>query len=395
MAPLVPLEEAQARLLQLAHRCSSHVIETQKASGHYLAGPLSARRTQPSADLSAMDGFAVSGSGPWKVLGESRAGSPFEGNLPPGHAVHISTGAIVPAGADRILIQENAALTGSALTATETPPSGAHIRPCGFDFSAGDELLRSGQLIGPAQIALALSAGHGELRVQRKPVVHLIEGGDELVADPSACTGNQTPAVNNAMIAAMIGAAAGSVTAHGPVADDPDQLIQAFEQASSADVIITSGGASVGAHDHIRPALERWGAEIDFWRVAIRPGKPLMVARKDRTIILGLPGNPVSSFVTGFLFALPLVRHMAGAAHTLPSAMAAKLTEPLPANGPRRQFLRAIWDGASVRPLSTQDSSALRSLSAANALIERKEHCGETKAGTDVPVYLLQNGGIA
>ena len=392
----IALEEAQKRIIALREPLDSQMVPVTDSHGLYLAQPLTALRTQPPADLSAMDGYAIKGGGPWQLIGESRAGASFGGFLSDNEAVRISTGAITPKGTDSVLIQENARIDRNNLSSqSDLPQFGTHIRRAGFDFTSGQQLLESGTQIGPAHIALALSAGHAELPVYGRPSLALIESGDELAADPTDCSSEQIPASNNAMLAAMASGLTDKITRIGPVADDLDALDAAFNNVSDANVIVTSGGASVGDHDLIRPALENWGATIEFWRVAIKPGKPLLIARKDTQIILGLPGNPVSSFATGFLFLLPLLRHLSGASQAIPRQLVARTNIDLPSGGPRREFMRAYWDGESLNPIDQQDSSALRALSSANALIIRDEQCKEAKRGTNVPFYLLQNGGIA
>ncbi|GAA4643719.1 molybdopterin molybdotransferase MoeA [Pontixanthobacter gangjinensis] len=396
MSELLPLETAQQRLFDMALPMAAEPIETRLASGRYLAENINAARTQPAHDLSSLDGYAISGDGPWRVIGESRAGSPFDGSIEANQAVRISTGAWIPHGSDRVLIQENAALSDGELTITCDPPeAGQYIRRAGFDFSYGDQVLQKGTLMGAPQIALALSAGHNTIQISRRPRVALIECGDELAKSANECATNQIPASNNAMIAALAEPLVSEINLIGPVADTMEEMIAALDAAGSAEIIVTSGGASVGDHDLVRPALEEWGAEIDFWKIAIKPGKPLLVARKNKQMIIGLPGNPVSSYVTAFLFLLPLLRQFAGATTAKPSGHSARITADIAPGGTRREFLRAIWDGNSICPIDEQDSSALLALSRANALIERPEHCRRTKAGTDVPFYLLQNGGIA
>lgn len=394
-APL-PLEEAQARLLAMAGPLPTETLALDAALGRYTAAPLIARRTQPAADLSAMDGYALLGDGPWSVVGESAAGHPFAGAIGAGQAVRISTGALMPDGADTVLLQEDARREGTVVHLAGDPPlPGRHIRRTGFDFRAGEEVLPAGTRLDAAATALALSAGHGEARVHGAPSLAIIDSGDELAADPAACNRHQIPASNGAMLAAMVASLPCTATRLGPVPDDLAALASALEAARGADIVVTSGGASVGYHDLIRPALEAAGANIDFWRVAIRPGKPLIVARRERQIVLGLPGNPVSGFVTAFLFVLPLVRALAGSRAPLPLPVPLPLANDLPPGGERREFLRARWDGAGVHPLGERDSSALRTLASANALIDRAAYANETKAGTPVPVYLFQNGGIA
>lgn len=391
-APL-PLADAQSRLLALATPFSTEMVPVDAALNRYLAGPVIARRTQPPADLSAMDGYAISGDGPWQLVGESRAGAPFGGTVRNGEGAQISTGAMVPPGSDRILIQESAAADGTTIRlAGDMPSGGQHIRRAGFDFAQGHTLLETGTLIGPAQIALILSAGHGTVEVGRTPIVTIIDTGDELASDPAHCTPHQIPASNGAMLAAMAAQMPCSINRLGPIPDNLESLGGAFRQAEGSDLIVTSGGASVGDHDLIRPALLNWGAEIDFWRIAVKPGKPLLVAVRGKTLILGLPGNPVSSFTAAYLFMLPLLRHLSGATSPLPLPIWRPTLTDLPATGVRREFLRAWHDERGVMAGGQTDSSALRSLAGADCLIERPENTQEVKAGTSVPVYLLRNG---
>ncbi|MCL9999874.1 MAG: molybdopterin molybdotransferase MoeA [Erythrobacter sp.] len=393
MKELLGLEEAQARLLALAPQLPSESVPVEAALGRFLAENLHAARTQPAADLSAMDGFALSpGEGPWQVVGESRAGAPYPAALATGEAARISTGAIVPEGADRVLLQEDAVRDDDTLTATELPPPGRHIRARGFDFAAGDLLLSRGTRMTPARLALALAAGHGTVTVTRRPRVAVMDSGDELSPDPAACLPHQIPASNAAMIAAMIAPLGCEVTRIGPVPDDREALAAALAQAGEADILVTSGGASVGDHDLIKPALAAWDAETAFWRVAIKPGKPLLVATRGAQVIIGLPGNPVSSFVTGFLFALPLVRASMGDPEPLPGAVTMIAGEDLPPTEHRREFLRAVVEGDRVRLAGSQDSSALSALAAADALIDRPAGSAALKAGEALRVFLLQNG---
>ncbi|MEE1876358.1 molybdopterin molybdotransferase MoeA [Altererythrobacter litoralis] len=395
-SPALTLEEAQARVLALAPAMPVKRVAATEAVGRYLAEDLVARRAQPSADLSAMDGYALCGVGSWRIVGESRAGAPFDSKLMWGQCVRISTGAHMPAGADRVLIREEAELLQPDLvTVSHDIPPGQHVRKCGFDFAEGDKVLAAGTRIGPAQLALAISAGHGQLPVRRAPRVAVLDSGDELAADPADCGDHQIPASNGAMIAAMLGALGCEVLRIGPVADDAEALAAALEQAEGADILVTSGGASVGDHDLIRPALEAWGARIDFWKVAMKPGKPVMVATRGTQVILGLPGNPVSSFVTCFHFVMPLVRAAMGASMPVPRKAMLVCGTELPAIGGRREFLRAAWDGTSATLVDSQDSSALASLAAANCLIDRPAGSEMVEAGTSVPAYLLENGGIA
>ena len=398
---LLTLAEAQARLLAMAVALPVERVPVAEALGRYLAEPLVARRTQPPADLSAMDGYALRAGdlpGPWRVIGESACGHPFEGAVGPGEAVRIATGALIPPGADMVLMQEDAARDGAALTLTGTPPTppAKHIRRKGTDFADGAALLPAGTRLGPGQLALVLGAGHRLIAVRRLPRIAIIDSGDELASDPESCALHQIPASNGAMLAALVQSALPcTIDRIGPVADTLAALAQALAAAGDADVIVTSGGASVGDHDLIRPALAAWGAAIDFWRVAIKPGKPIMLARRGHQLVLGLPGNPVSSHVTAYLFLLPLLRALLGAAEPLPRPVAAIAAEDLPAGGPRQEFIRAVWDGHSVSARANQDSGALAAMAASNALIERAVDAPALQAGMAVSVYLLGNGGIA
>jgi molybdopterin molybdotransferase len=398
-APL-ELEDAQARLLALAGTLPVEHLAIDEALGHYLAAPLMARRTQPAEDLSAMDGYAVRAddlAGPWRVVGESAAGHPFTGGIATGETVRISTGAPVPAGENAVLVQEDCTRRGDVLTLTGDGPSppDTHIRRKGMDFVEGTELLGAGVRIGPAQMALAITAGHGHLPVRRRVRVAIIDSGDELVGAGDDCAPHQIPASNGAMLAAMAGHMPVDITRIGPVGDSIHALLTALADAGDADVIVTSGGASVGDHDLIQPALAAWGAEVDFWKVAIKPGKPLLVAKRDGQIIIGLPGNPVSSMVTGYFFLLPLLRRMLGATEVMPRRISTHLAIAMASGGARREFVRAIWDGVGVCPHAQHDSGALASLALCNALIDRAKNADAAKAGEQVGIYLLENGGIA
>lgn len=395
-APL-PLEHAQARLLALVPTLGIEHVDIEGAFGRYLVEPLLARRTQPAADLSAMDGYAVQSTnlaGPWRVAGESAAGSPFAGAVGAGEAIRISTGALLPCGADTVILQEDIERSGDRIMLTGTPPSphDKHIRRRGMDFTNGSEVLAAGTRLGPAQVALAISAGHIHVAVRRKPRLAIIDSGDELAAPGRANAPHQIPASNGAMLRAMAQTLPCEARRLGPVADDLDALAAALERAHDADIIVTSGGASVGDHDLVRPALDAWGATIDFWRIAIKPGKPLLVATRDiggrRQVILGLPGNPVSSHVTALLFMMPMLRAMLGAADPLPPRIRVPLAAPLKPGGSRREFLRAVWSGSDVAAQPIQDSAALASLAASNALIDRAAQADAAAVGDLVDLYL-------
>ena len=396
--PPLPLEEAQARLLALAPALPVEQRAVADCAGYWLAEPLTAVRTQPARAMSAMDGYAVRNgeAGPWRVAGESAAGRPFSGALAAGEAMRISTGAVMPEGADCVLLQEDCDRDGDWLVHHEArPPVGHHVRRAGLDFAAGDELLPAGARIGAAQLALALAAGHTRLPVRRAAKLALLDCGDELAPPGTPVEAHRLPASNAAMLAALVAGLPVETRRAGPIADDLDALTAALDAAGDADIVVTTGGASVGEHDLIRPALERLGAELAFWRVAIKPGKPLLVARRGKQVILGLPGNPASAYVTGYLFLLPLLRAMLGAANPLPRPIPARLAGPLGPGGKRIEFLRARWAEGEVAPETEQDSGALRPLAHANALIRREIDAPPAAIGDTLPVYWLENGGIA
>lgn len=401
MSAMLTLEEAWARLLALAP--STYSVRSglsPSAQSDYLAKDVVAQRTQPAADLSAMDGYAICGDGPWKRIGESRAGTPFDGSLEPGQCTRISTGAHMPQGADSVLIQENADVAGDTVRLADgeaRPEPGRHVRRAGFDFAKGDTVLKAGTRLTPAAAALAVAAGLSGVSVVMRPSVVVLDSGDELVPVGKPVGPNQIPASNGVMLRSMLAPWTGRfIEELGPVPDDREALAVALAKADDCHILITSGGASVGDHDLMQEALRDWGAEIDFWKVAIKPGKPLMVATKQqqwgRQVILGLPGNPVSSFVTAFLFALPLVRRTMGAHDPLPRCVTMVAGEALPATGPRREFLRAVIEDGTVRLVASQDSSALRALAQADCLIDRPAGSTAAAPGDPVKVFLLANG---
>ncbi len=371
-AGLISLEDAQSTVLALA-RVGEIVELPLHAARGWLAAPLVARRTQPWADLSAMDGYALgAGDGPWRVTHAIPAESRAPGMLAAGESARIFTGAPLPIGAGRILIQENASIDGDRLTATDMPSAGRWVRPMGSDFAAGDALIDAGAAITPGLIALAASAGHAALPCHRQANVAIIATGSELVVAGSGSDG--LPSSNNPMLAAMLAPLASTVTDVGPIGDDLGLIgstIAAFEQGNNPPaLLILTGGASVGDHDLVRPALEAQGWTIDLHKIAMKPGKPLIVAHKGPHIALGLPGNPVSAFVTATLFALPLLRKMAGCPDPLPHHDAAPLAAPLPAGSNRTEYLRGrrTADG-SIEAIGRQDSAALLTLARADVLI--------------------------
>ncbi|WP_084581051.1 molybdopterin molybdotransferase MoeA [Sphingomonas azotifigens] len=387
---LLPIAEAQALLLALAGRTPIETVSLAEAVGRWAAEPVVARRTQPENDLSAMDGYAIRFDdlpGPWRVIGESAAGAGFAGTVSAGEAVRIFTGAPMPAGADTVLVQEEAAREGDRLDLAGEGPShrGRNTRRRGLDFSEGESLISAGERLTPARIALAAIAGHARLAVHRKVRVAIAATGDELVAPGTSTGPAQIPESNRTMLAAQLADLPIEILDLGILPDDMDALTHAFATVD-ADLLITSGGASVGDHDLVRPALEAAGATIDFWRIALRPGKPMMAGRRGEMVVLGLPGNPVSVFVTALLFAKPLIAKRSGAAEPLPPTRTAMLGEPLAANGPRTDYLRgAVIDG-KVYAAAIQDSSVLRTLARSTCLILRPPHAPAAKISEMVEI---------
>lgn len=343
-----------------------------QAHRRWLATPLVARRTQPAADFSAMDGYAItSGPGPWHIAATIPAEAEAPAPLAPGQAARIFTGARVPAGTHAILIQENAAHDGDRLSATSLPAPGQWIRRAGQDFRAGDHLADPGSAITPALIALAAIAGHAALPVHARPAVGLLASGSELVPSGSAAPG--LPESNTPMLAALLASEGFDSDNLGIIADDLAALT-AIISGFTGDLLITTGGASVGDHDLVKPALEAGGWTITLHKIAMKPGKPLIIAARGRQLLLGLPGNPVSAFVTATLFALPILRAMAGSADPLPRMFQAPVATAIGPGGDRVEFLRAHRgnDGRLVVHSGTgQDSAALFALSQSHALIRR------------------------
>ncbi len=390
MSSLLPLDEAQKRLIALAARLPAETLSVHDAFGRYLASDLIAKREQPAADMSAMDGYAIrfeDRDGPWTMIGECAAGSPPCRALQAGEAARIFTGALLPEGADTVVMQENVTADGTTirLTAEPSPDKGRHVRHQGGDFAKGSIGLPAGSLLNPAALGEAVIAGYGELSVGSQPRVAVVSTGDELVAPGSATLPHQIPASNDVMLSAMLAGLTAETRSLSRVPDDMDILCQTLESAKDCDIIVTIGGASVGDHDLVGPAFRKLGAEIDFYKIAMKPGKPVMAGKLGKTMILALPGNPASAFVAATLFLLPLVRFMAGAKTYLPEYHKAPTSEALPANGPRAQFLRAKVDQSGITPFNSQDSAKLSVLAASNALLYRPAHTDAADIGEMVP----------
>ena len=378
MSGLLPVEEAQTRLLALRAPLGTENIALYESLGRYLSQDVLALRDQPAAALSAMDGYAIRFDdlpGPWHVIGEAAAGSVPSLRVDAGQAMRIFTGAMLPEGADTVVVQEDVALSGGQLVLTGDGPGsrGRHVRARAIDFAAGDCLLPAGTRMTPGAIAAAAMSGAGQLVVGTRPRVAIVTTGDELVQPGNPLAPGQIPDSNGAMLAAMLaGEVADPVLPHH-IPDDREKLAHVLKElARRHDVIITVGGASVGDHDHVRGALEAAGGNLDFWRIAMRPGKPVIAGRLGDAILLGLPGNPSSAFVTATMFLLPLVRHLAGARDPLPKVHRAPLAAALSAGGSRRDYMRARLENGELLPLFGQESGLTLPLASANALLIRE-----------------------
>jgi molybdopterin molybdotransferase len=393
-AGVIAVETALAQLLAGAEPLAAETLPLAGAHGRILADAIDAQLTQPPFAASAMDGYAVRWAdmpGPWRVIGEAAAGRGFAGRVREGEAVRIFTGAPLPDGADTVVVQEEIARSGDIATlAGEGPPGhGAHVRAAGQDFARGARLAAAGIRLTPARLGLLAAAGHGSVAVVRRPRVTLIATGDELVPPGCIPGADQIVSSNPVMIAALFEAVGAAVTDPGIVGDRRDALATALATASNdADLIVTIGGASVGDHDLVVPVLRDMGAEIDFWKIAMRPGKPMLAGRLGRARIIGLPGNPVSAFVCALLFAVPLLARLGGRDHRLPIETL-PLAAPLAANGNRRDHLRAQRTESGALAFVAQDSARLGVLANADLLIVREPFAPAAAAGETVSCIAL------
>ena len=391
---LLAVAEAQARLLASVVPLPPETVALAAAAGRRTTATVAARLTQPPFAASAMDGYAIrwsDRSGPWRVVGEAAAGRGFMGSCGAGEAVRIFTGAPLPAGADNVVVQEDVARDGDALrlTGDGSPREGAHIRPAGLDFAAGETVVAAGTLLSPAYLGLIAAAGHGSVAVHRTPHVILLATGDELVPPGTAPGVDQIVSSNGVMLAALLARVGVKVVDGGIVPDRRDALEAAVRGSGGADLLVTIGGASVGDHDLVVPVLSAMGADIDFWKVALRPGKPMLSGTLGRLRIVGLPGNPVSAFVCAFLFVLPMLRRMGGDPAPLPYLARARLGAPLAANNGRQDYLRARFENGFVTAAARQDSGMLRTLADSNALIVRSPHAAAAETGAMVDYHPL------
>lgn len=401
---LTPVPVALAALLEsVPGPTEAETLPLSHCAGRALAQDVAALRTQPPFANSAMDGYATRAADlepgkELKVVGESAAGRGFGGSVGPGEAVRIFTGAPLPDGADAILIQEHAeGVGGPAIRVVQPASRGQFVRPAGLDFGTGDILLKAGRRLDSAALGLAAAAGHPTLSVRRKPLVAILATGDELVLPGEPVGPDQIVASNSFALAALIEQAGGTALDLGIARDNHPDLAGKIEAArtAQADVLVTLGGASVGEHDLVQAALKAQGMALGFWKIAMRPGKPMMMGRLRRMVALGLPGNPVSSIVCGHLFAMPLVEALLGLDDPARDrSEPAILGVDLKANDERQDYLRATFETVGgerrVAPFGKQDSSMLANLARAEALVIRPAFAEAARAGDACRIIRLR-----
>ncbi len=396
---LLPVSEARARILAGVKPLPAEPVKLADALGRVLAAPVKAGRDQPPFDSSAMDGYAVQAAdvrevpATLRLVGISAAGHAYAGKVGPGEATRIFTGAPLPKGADAIVIQENTdAAPPSSVTILETAREGQNVRGRGLDFARSDVLLPPGICLNARDIGLAAAANLPLLRVRRKPRVALFATGDELVEPGGRPRGDQIVSSNSHALMIMARRFGAEVINLGIVRDSLSATMRAISKVPDADILVSSGGASVGDHDFVQEALKRSGVKLNFWRIAMRPGKPFMYGRRGRQHVMGLPGNPVSALVCARLFLKPLLDALLGLPDEAP--MEARLAAPMKANDGRRDYVRASLsvavDGArTVTPFAKQDSSMQRTFREAHCLIIRPPHAPEAQAGEMAPILML------
>jgi molybdopterin molybdotransferase len=404
MKALLPVADARSRLLSAARPIDDIVnVPLGEADGRVLAVDLAARLTQPPFDASAMDGYAVRAEDAstigteLSVIGTASAGHAFEGIVGPGETVRIFTGAPLPQGADSVLIQEDAErIADDRIRTAFAVVEGRHVRPRGQDFAEGEIVLKRGTVLDFAHLTVAAAMNHPTLGIYRRPRVAILATGDELVVPGGVPATAQIIASNTFGVAALVRSNGGEVLDLGIVKDNQADIAAAVARAQleKADVLVTLGGASVGDHDLVQSTLKGAGMELDFWRIAMRPGKPLMVGSLDGMHVLGLPGNPVASLVTSLLFLEPLLRKLAHLSDRNREVMGVT-EEALKANDQRQDYIRASVtrdaDGTLIaEAFSKQDSSMMKIFSRSDGLIVRPPHAPELAAGAPCPILLIR-----
>ena len=401
---MISVEQALESILAAFSPLPGEQVALAQALGRVLAEPVVARRTQPPADMSAMDGYAVRSAdtarvpATLEVVGEAPAGGSFAGTVGAGQAVRIFTGAPVPDGADAIVIQEDTEADGRRVTVKERAEAGRHVRRAGLDFRAGDIGVAAGEVLGARDLALAAAMNRPWLTVRRKPRVAVLATGDEVVMPGEDIGPNQIVSSNSLALAAVIEASGGEAVMLGIAPDDAEALAALAAGARGHDLLVTTGGVSVGDRDLVRRVLGERGLEVEFWRIAMRPGKPLLFGSLAGTPVLGLPGNPVSALVCALVFLRPALAVMLGIDGAGAVAeTTARLASPLAANDRRQDYLRARFARAAdgvleVTPFPVQDSSMLSVLAQADGLVVRPPNAPPAAAGATVPVIPFPPG---
>jgi molybdopterin molybdotransferase len=399
VASLLTLEQAQEQVLERARPLPAQTVPIAEAGNRVTAEEVRAKIDLPPFASSAMDGFAVRAAdlpGTLRMIGESAAGRPFEAQVEAGCAVAISTGAVVPEGADAVVPVELVVLRDNEVEISGPAAPGAHVRPRGGDVAAGEAVVPVGVRLTPARLAAAAASGVAELACTRRPRVAVLATGSELV-DPGEPLGSgQIYETNSLMLSSGLGAADAEVQAEPSVSDDEQALREALERGLTADVLVTSGGVSVGEHDLVRAAERELGVEEVFWRVSIKPGKPVSFGVRGETLVFGLPGNPVSALVGCELFVKPALRALQGLAHPLPRFEPGQLAVRLRRNEERDEFVRARsrvdGDALVLEPVSGQESHMIVRSAAADALVHVPRGNGELAAGSTVRWLRLATG---
>jgi molybdopterin molybdotransferase len=400
---MISVEEALARITRAFAPLPSEWVALANGRGRVLAEDLVATRDQPPHDISAMDGYAVraadlaGGGATLALIGEAPAGGRFAREVGPGETVRIFTGGPVPSGADAVALQENATAAGERITLTGAVPVGCFIRPAGLDVRKGEVVLRAGTLLGARDLGLAAGLNRVWLRVRRRPRIALLATGDELVRPGEPLGQDRIVTTNSITLGQMIESWGGSALDLGIVADRVDALAEVMPELAGVDLIVTLGGASVGERDLVRQALGDRGLDLDFWKIAMRPGKPLMFGHVGKTALLGLPGNPVSSAVCAILFVKAVIRCLQGL-DPIPVEVPAVLGSNLDANDDRQDYLRAtlVWgpDGRLVAtPASRQDSAMYAIFANADCLVKRRPYAKPAAAGDPVAILPLRLPG--
>ncbi|MGA9084997.1 MAG: gephyrin-like molybdotransferase Glp [Pseudolabrys sp.] len=398
---LMPVAEALQRVLADAKPLPGETVSLNETLGRVLTKDVTALRTQPPAAVSAMDGYAVRASDvatapvTLKVIGEVAAGHPFAKQVAGGQAVRIFTGGVMPTGSDTVVIQELATSAGDSVTIRKPTSKGRNVRAQGIDFARDQVLLHKGHRLTDRDLMLAAAMNHPSLSVHRRPKVAVLGTGDELVAPGSAPGPGEIVYSNGFALTALARNEGAEVHDLGIARDSIEDIVSAVRRARNwnADILLTSGGASVGEHDLVQRALAAEGLDLSFWRVALRPGRPMMHGRLTGMQVLGVPGNPVSSFVCAFLFLVPLIRRLAGRQDIERIPQAARLGRDLPANDERTDYLRATLvagtDGPVATPLPDQDSSLMAPLAKADCLVIREPHAAAAAKGSDCVILKL------